>query len=1145
MGSTGAKRPSLLLSLLILAALVTLQFAPVHAASFTSPQQVPMGTTLSSDNLLRFTDNSPTNGTALKRDSLFKYYDQNTNNHWDPGEPVIYDLNNDSFYESIEPVIAGSLPIGSQLKADLLIKYVDISGKNHWDPGDPVVYDTTNSGSYLTGKPVIAGTPLVQGALLASDNHVKFIGAGSTWTTGNTVVYDSNNDNQYSASRDSHLKYVDSNANGRWDQGEAVIYDSNLNGVYDSGEPVLSGTAPTSGTTLRTDTKIMFVDANRNGAWDSGEAIVYDSNGDGMFDTTPSPSDIVIVAANPPTGVALSFDSKVKYVDGNGNNVWNQGEVVVYDSVGMGYFNATIDPKIKFWDVNSNGIYDSGDSVIVDKLGTGIYGSNDIVLSGPTPPNDGSAILSIDHHFHFVDTQLAGHWLSGDTVIYDADSDHVYVTGDPIITGTAPANGTPLIEPVISGATPSVGTALKQDPKMKYIDLNANVVWNPGEPVIYDNNNDGVYDTTPSPSDIVVVGTSPTLGTLLSEPVVSGPTPTVGSSLKSDPNLKFVGSGSWTPGQTVVYDTNGNGHYDRGEPVIADGAPGDGSWHSGEVVAYDTNNNSVYNSGEPIIYGTAQLDGTSLASDAKIRYVDANSNGHWDVGETVAYDLNNNSVYDSGDVLILGSAPASNIFLAPAAAMDYQNRIWLTWTEKLAGGGQTTTVYFKTGDGTNWSAKQSVTPGSFIDTNPEVAPLVNSTMMVLWSSNRSSSAPIFYRFYSAFGSVPFQGTGPVQLTSSSMYDHSPSAVQDRNGRIWVVWARANPQGTSSQIYYKYFNGTAWSSDFALPPAIVSKPFEVSPQITQTKDGNIMIVWASNATSNANLNIFYTTTPDTMTTLPTTGIPSGSWSAANRFAFGDTSDEDDHPSFLQSQDGNFWIFFQRSIVSPSSEFLYYSSATSIAGLTTITQMTSGSDSAATSVQNSDHYVWIFYNSVVSSGQQIYSLHTTTTYLGNDLGVRQLSRPTPLIRSYYPVNLTTLVQNYGSSLESAMLTLQANSTVLSTWAVSLAAGQSQKFYYNWTNPAWGRYTVSATLSNISPANSGNNQDTFVQQLLRVSPPGDVNGDGTVNILDLALIAFCFNTVPVPGTQCNGFVDVNRDGQINIQDLALAAFYYTKSV
>ncbi|MBO0887713.1 hypothetical protein J2P12_01290, partial [Candidatus Bathyarchaeota archaeon] len=1104
------------------------------------------GTTLSPNNLLRFTDNAPANGTILKLDPLVKYLDLNANNHWDPGEPVIYDLNNDGFYESIEPIIAGSLPVGSQLKADPLLKYVDTSNKNHWDPGDAVVYDSNNSGSYLTGKPVIAGTPLIPGAVVSFDSHVRFIGAGSTWTAGNTVIYDSNNDNQYSASRDSHLKYVDSNGNNHWDQGEAVIYDSNLNGIYDSGEAVLSGTTPATGTTLKTDTKIMFADANRNGIWDSGEAIVYDNNGDGIFDSTPSPSDLVIVAANPTTGSSLSLDSKIKYVDTNSNNVWNQGEVVVYDSVGTGYYNATIDPKIKFWDVNANGVYDSGDSVIVDKLGTGIYASNDIVLSGPTPPNDGSAVLSIDHHFHFVDTSLAGHWLAGDTVIYDADFDHVYVTGDPIISGTAPANGTRLTEPVISGATPVVGTTVKQDPKMKYIDLNANVVWGPGEPVIYDSNFDGVYDTTPTPSDIVVVGTSPALGTLLSEPVISGSTPSVGTSLKSDSNLKFVGSGSWIPGQTVVYDTNGNSRYDRGEPVIADGAPGDGSWHSGEVVAYDTNNNSVYDSGEPLVYGTAPLDGTSLASDAKIRYIDANINGRWDLGETVAYDFNNNSVYDSGDVVISGIAPTSNIFLAPAAAMDFQNRIWLTWAEKPAGGGgQTTTVYFKTGDGTNWSAKQSVSSGSFIDTNPDVAPLVNSTMMLVWSSNRSSSAQIFYRLYSASGAAPFSGTGPFQLTSGSQYDHSPSAVQDRNGRIWVVWARANAQATFSQIYYKYFNGTAWSNDFALPPAIVSKPFEVSPQITQTKDGNIVIVWASNATSNANLNIFYTTTSDTMTTLPTTGIPSASWSGANRFAFGDTSDEDDHPSFLQSQDGNYWLFFQRSIVSPSSEFLYYSTATTISGLTSITQMTSGSDSAATSVQNSDHSVWIFYNSVVTSGQQIYSIHTTTTYLGNDLGVRQLSGPMPLIRSQYPVNLTTLVQNYGSSLESATLSLQANSTILSTWAVSLAAGQSQKFYYNWTNPAWGRYTISATLSSISPANSPNNQDTFVQQLLRVSPPGDVNGDGTVDILDLALIAFCFNTVPVPGTQCNGFVDANRDGHIDIQDLALAAFYYNKSV
>src|SRR5207253_3068330 len=162
-----------------------------------------------------------------------------------------------------------------------------------------------------------------------------------------------------------------------------------------------------------------FVDTNGNGHWDSGETVVYDTNRTGSY----SAGDPVLYGSTPSAGTVLRADSKILFVDSNRNGLWDSGEAVVYDS-------------------NGNGVFDSGEPVI----------------AGPAPPNDGSATLTIDHHFHFVDISLGGHWIQGDTVIYDADSDHVYVTGDLIITGTPPPTGTLLEEPVVAGLAPAVGT---------------------------------------------------------------------------------------------------------------------------------------------------------------------------------------------------------------------------------------------------------------------------------------------------------------------------------------------------------------------------------------------------------------------------------------------------------------------------------------------------------------------------------------------------------------------------------------------------------------------------------------------------------------------------------------------------------------
>jgi len=57
-------------------------------------------------------------------------------------------------------------------------------------------------------------------------------------------------------------------------------------------------------------------------------------------------------------------------------------------------------------------------------------------------------------------------------------------------------------------------------------------------------------------------------------------------------------------------------------------------------------------------------------------------------------------------------------------------------------------------------------------------------------------------------------------------------------------------------------------------------------------------------------------------------------------------------------------------------------------------------------------------------------------------------------------------------------------------------------------------------------------------------DVNGDGSVNILDLAQIAYYFGGVQgSPGYIQQG--DLNGDGVINIQDLAIVAFFFKAQV
>src|SRR5438445_3051388 len=114
---------------------------------------------------------------------------------------------------------------------------------------------------------------------------------------------------------------------------------------------------------------------------------------------------------------------------------------------------------------------------------------------------------------------------------------------------------------IIAAPLPSAGptppqSALKTDSLIKYVDANANGVWNIGESIVRDSATTvGSYDT----SDVVLAYA----------------TPTVGAALVSDPKIKFVdnnGDNIWTgalQAEAVVYDNNTNNQFNNGELVVS------------------------------------------------------------------------------------------------------------------------------------------------------------------------------------------------------------------------------------------------------------------------------------------------------------------------------------------------------------------------------------------------------------------------------------------------------------------------------------------------------------------------------------------------------------------------------------------------
>ena len=107
----------------------------------------------------------------------------------------------------------------------------------------------------------------------------------------------------------------------------------------------------------------------------SGDTVVYDPDNSTVVDSQTQIIYTSPTAPHPALGTALTIDPLIKYVDTNGNNKFDPGEIVAYDL-----------------------------------QNTGSLASTDWIINATATPTQGLP-LSSDPHLRFVDSREAGAWL--------------------------------------------------------------------------------------------------------------------------------------------------------------------------------------------------------------------------------------------------------------------------------------------------------------------------------------------------------------------------------------------------------------------------------------------------------------------------------------------------------------------------------------------------------------------------------------------------------------------------------------------------------------------------------------------------------------------------------------------------------------
>jgi hypothetical protein len=163
--------------------------------------------------------------------------------------------------------------------------------------------------------------------------------------------------------------------------------------------------------------------------------------------------------------------------------------------------------------------------------------------------------------------------------------------------------------------------------------------------------------------------------------------------------------------------------------------------------------------------------------------------------------------------------------------------------------------------------------------------------------------------------------------------------------------------------------------------------------------------------------------------------------------------------------------------------------------------------------------------------------------HDIGITNVTISKTVIGQGYNQNITIKTLNYGINTETFNITVYANTTIINQKQITLTSRNSTILNIPWntTDVVRGNYTITAEATPL-PYETDTLDNTLTDGWVYVSYPGDVNGDGKVNVEDMFAIAKAF------GSECDQpkykpNLDINGDCKINVKDMFTTAKNFGK--
>jgi PKD repeat protein len=157
--------------------------------------------------------------------------------------------------------------------------------------------------------------------------------------------------------------------------------------------------------------------------------------------------------------------------------------------------------------------------------------------------------------------------------------------------------------------------------------------------------------------------------------------------------------------------------------------------------------------------------------------------------------------------------------------------------------------------------------------------------------------------------------------------------------------------------------------------------------------------------------------------------------------------------------------------------------------------------------------------------------------HDVAVREVKPSASFVYKGNTINITVVVANQGTGVETFNVTLYYNDAPIGTQTVTyLAPGENATLTFSWntTDTTRGSYTISAYASSV-PGETNTGDNIFINGKILVTTPGDVDGDHLVDMLDISLIIDAFLS-HAGDAHYKPEYDINGDGVVDMVDISL---------